>query len=85
MLLIKLLGICYLVSISVGLVVAWFCMRRAPEGYQDEEGFHVGRPDTKNRQTGSERFRVDLIEDSASRAGLQDCVADGTRSKAATY
>jgi hypothetical protein len=29
----------------VSMVILYFLVRNAPEGYEDEEGFHYGKPD----------------------------------------
>ena len=32
-----------LAAIAAGVVIAWVASRNAPDGYEDQAGFHVGR------------------------------------------
>jgi hypothetical protein len=37
------IGLAALAAIAVGVVIAWVASRKAPDGYEDQSGFHVGR------------------------------------------
>lgn len=65
-----------LALIAVGLIVEWIVAVRAPEGFQDEPGFHFGR----ERAAGARRRSVakNQVESSAGgrRRGLS-CSCEG--------
>lgn len=35
----------WLIVTAVSVVVLYFLVKNAPEGYEDDEGFHYGKPD----------------------------------------
>ena len=62
------IAVVVIASLSVGGVMMIFGLRNAPEGYEDENGFHCGKPVEALIPVPSTEFAV-CIEDEMAYAG----------------